>query len=377
MLKQVYDWLQVFLCSVLIFITIPYTPLIWKTLSAAQKSQVIIGIYFLALLLGISILIYLLFLKKERSIFPYFWFLIAVLLYVQSFSILNEFPVEKVHLIEYGILGFLVFKALKNNLKNLNVYIWSLLLIFYVGIFDETIQWLIPNRIGDIIDVWLNTKSGVLSLLLIGLVIRPRDIEYKVSLTNLEKIYIPISLAIAATGVFINLVHDFGYKIRVSNDIGMYSHFTEKELRLIDSHLKKDIALLNRTASKFEKLVIRKPNAPLRESKEVIFFKESADHRWERDNLFLKKKFLQSLKEQIILNSYYSSVLNLNTHKWDINKEMLAEELSKKNIDEDFYSSPVCSILITKFSKAEMWIFIGVMVIVLMSLYVKSNYRNN
>src|SRR3989304_6774765 len=176
-LKRISDWLQVFILVVLIVITIPYTPLLWKPLSQDQKSLVIEGIYLSAFLFGICILVYLVFYQKERKVLPYFWLMVITILYIQAFSALKDFPIEKFHVIEYGALGFLIFKALKNDLKDLSIYIWSALIICYIGIIDETIQWILPNRVGTIEDVWLNIKSGVLVLMLIGLVIRPGEIE--------------------------------------------------------------------------------------------------------------------------------------------------------------------------------------------------------
>ncbi|OGL43408.1 MAG: hypothetical protein A2042_07460 [Candidatus Schekmanbacteria bacterium GWA2_38_11] len=363
--KRISDWLQVLSLIVLICLTIPYTPLLWKPLSADQKSLIITGIYALAFLLGLFILIYLFFYRKERRVLPYLWLFTVALLYLQALNSLKEFPIEKFHLIEYGALGILTFKALKNDIRDLNIYIWSILITFYVGIFDETVQWLVPNRVGAIEDVWLNTKSGILSLMLIGLVIRPKGIETRFYTKNLKKVYIPIFVVLVATGVFINFVHDFGYRMKLSDSIEIYSHFPEGELRSINNIFQRDISFLIKTAERFINKDKSSGDISVREAKALTFFKEAAGHRWERDYAFSKMRFLKSLKEQIILKNDYSSVLYLKPFKWSKDKEMLVEKLAKEERGKDIYISPVSGILITKFSKVEMWFFIGIIILVL------------
>lgn len=370
-LKRISDWVQVFLMVVLILITIPYTPLLWKPLAPDQKSFVIMGVYFLTFLLGISILIYLIYYKKKARISSYLWLLIVTILYIQAFNSLNEFPIEKIHLIEYGVLGFLVFKALKNDLKDLSIYIWSGLIIFYVGIIDETVQWITPNRVGTIEDVWLNVKSGILVLMLIELVIRPREIERKIYSGNIKKIYIFVSLALVTSGVFMNFIHDFGCRFMINNSTEIYSHFPKEELISINSFLKKDLYLLNKTAQRLESPDKPNKNISLEETNAMVFFREAGKHKWERDYAFSKSRFLKSLKEQIILKDYYSSVLCFDSFKWRKKRELLVETLAKKEKEDSIYISPVSGILITKFSKAQMWIFIGIAVVIFMLLFIR------
>lgn len=69
-------------------------------------------------------------------------------------------PAERIHVVEYGILGFLLFKACGiGNFKGLVV---SSIFASVVGLVDEVIQWMLPNRVGDIKDVVINSISGIL-----------------------------------------------------------------------------------------------------------------------------------------------------------------------------------------------------------------------
>lgn len=76
-------------------------------------------------------------------------------------------PEEKIHFIEYGILAFLVFRALETDVCPAAAYGLSFLLTAVFGWVDEGIQHLLPNRFYQLEDVLLNAVSGLLALLLI------------------------------------------------------------------------------------------------------------------------------------------------------------------------------------------------------------------
>ena len=71
------------------------------------------------------------------------------------------YPSEKIHFVEYGALGILVFRTIPSGL---NYLILAFLFIALVGAGDELIQWYLPNRVGDMRDVYLNAMSGFLGL---------------------------------------------------------------------------------------------------------------------------------------------------------------------------------------------------------------------
>ncbi len=71
-------------------------------------------------------------------------------------------PEERFHFLQYGLLGILV-------LKTVRLQLWSQLLlatlfVVLVGAGDELIQWVLPNRVGDLRDVGMNTLAGVLGV---------------------------------------------------------------------------------------------------------------------------------------------------------------------------------------------------------------------
>ena len=69
---------------------------------------------------------------------------------------------ERVHFIQYGLLGLLVSRAYK--ISSFKMLLASGLLIVSVGLVDEIIQWYLPNRYGDIRDVVMNSLGGLSGL---------------------------------------------------------------------------------------------------------------------------------------------------------------------------------------------------------------------
>ena len=69
---------------------------------------------------------------------------------------------ERVHFIQYGLLGLLVSRAY--IISSFKMLLASCLFLMTVGLVDEIIQWYLPNRYGDIRDVMMNSLGGVSAL---------------------------------------------------------------------------------------------------------------------------------------------------------------------------------------------------------------------
>lgn len=78
------------------------------------------------------------------------------MLYAASFSIVEE----RVHLVKFGILGWLIAHDFWTSLRE-RVVVRSVILAFVVATIDETIQYFLPYRVGDLRDVASGTIGGV------------------------------------------------------------------------------------------------------------------------------------------------------------------------------------------------------------------------
>ena len=81
---------------------------------------------------------------------------------------------EKIHFLEYGLLGLLLCKALSFHIKDKLAYPLAVVGVYCIGLLDEGVQWALPNRVGEFRDIGINLLAGTLTVILVALVLRPR-----------------------------------------------------------------------------------------------------------------------------------------------------------------------------------------------------------
>lgn len=86
---------------------------------------------------------------------------IAGVLIYWTWSLMEQ-PEEAVHFLEYGVLGVLLYRALRPTMNNPGIFVAAALIGTIVGTIDETIQWVVPDRYWDFRDLVLNGGASVL-----------------------------------------------------------------------------------------------------------------------------------------------------------------------------------------------------------------------
>jgi len=71
---------------------------------------------------------------------------------------------EKIHFLEFTLLAFFFFKAVKFSQKGARLYGISLLLTTLVGWIDEIWQGILPQRVYDVRDVFFNACGGMIGV---------------------------------------------------------------------------------------------------------------------------------------------------------------------------------------------------------------------
>ena len=72
-----------------------------------------------------------------------------------------ETYVERIHLMEYGILGWMATRDLMKDKKRGKDFILACLFCMIAGILDEAFQMVLPYRVFDIRDIAFNALGGV------------------------------------------------------------------------------------------------------------------------------------------------------------------------------------------------------------------------
>lgn len=151
---------------ILIFATIPYVPKIWGlvTKPLGKNTSSILNISYGLLGLGVTLFSYFKLQKKSLT----FYAILGLLFLSYTYLLKNlNVTVEKVHLLEYGLLSFLVYWAVNSDMKWILTYGIILATVFIVGWADESIQMITPGRVYEFSDVLLNWKAGVLGFLFV------------------------------------------------------------------------------------------------------------------------------------------------------------------------------------------------------------------
>jgi len=95
------------------------------------------------------------------------FFTIVILLAGIVYSFALPLPEERIHLVQFGLLGLLACPSFKEGDIGGWIWIWKpLLFVFSVGAADEVLQWFLPDRVFDLRDILFNTLGGIWGILL-------------------------------------------------------------------------------------------------------------------------------------------------------------------------------------------------------------------
>lgn len=120
------------------------------------------------ILLGLLFTIPLLLVKRPPLASKSYLFRCLIVIIILIWGWRMKFVAERIHLIEYGLLGILCAWALDGS-GHWPAW-WPLAggLAMLIGYGDEGIQWLLPNRVYDLRDVIINALAGALGVALYG-----------------------------------------------------------------------------------------------------------------------------------------------------------------------------------------------------------------
>jgi hypothetical protein len=110
----------------------------------------------------------------------FLWLIFITAIYAYLTVKLRKNPEEAIHFVEYGILSYLVYNALRNHIQDITIYLTGSIIVLIVGTIDEIIQWLVPVRFWQLSDVGLNFIAGFLLQILIWKGIQPEIISKKI-----------------------------------------------------------------------------------------------------------------------------------------------------------------------------------------------------
>jgi hypothetical protein len=200
--KRVLAWLWVALCSLAIFLVVPIARTIQRFVSS-RWGRSLFGYAVLASTAAVflSLVYVLVFRLKIRRASNYVWLTAVAFLYIYFTLKLWRTPEQAVHFLEYGLLGYFLFRALSLSIRDRSIYAAAFLCGTLVGIVDEVLQWMIPNRYWDFGDVGLNALAVGLFQVAVWKGINPKIITKKVSPRSVRRVSVLLAVNLVVLGI--------------------------------------------------------------------------------------------------------------------------------------------------------------------------------
>lgn len=388
----------------MIFSTIPFAGFLQERFinvwGAAFFSSVVVGAVITVFIVALAVMVRD---AHFRWSIRYLWLAGVAGVYLAFILKLKEFPIEALHIVEYGFLGLLVFRALSHRTADILIYLSGAAICMIVGTMDEILQWIAPKRFWDFRDVWMNAVGGGLMQVAIGLGVRPSFVSVKrvakdsvhrtvsvliatvlllgLCASNIPARYhaytrLPLFSALAGNP---QVMSEFGY-LHHDVDLGaFYSRFSRDELRTEDSVRSHDAAAIldEFREERYSAFLSVYP------SWRDPFVHEARVHLFRRDRYLAyaagtdsedeKVKHLLVVRaENLILERYFRTTLEASSYR-------LSEEVRKRSDSfvgaKHDYVSPVDRHLITVVTEEQIWMMIGLAVLSLLGVDQKVRRR--
>ena len=123
------------------------------------------GVIFSLVAVGLGILIWLIFVARVKQVRTYASLFALGFAYALILWKLSTIPVERVHLLEYGLIGILAHRAVGHHAAEPGRTLLAVLVCLNIGLVDELVQGLLPSRFYDTKDVLTNAAAGLLGVL--------------------------------------------------------------------------------------------------------------------------------------------------------------------------------------------------------------------
>ncbi|MBL4851838.1 MAG: VanZ family protein [Gammaproteobacteria bacterium] len=402
-------WLVVALWIVILFLTIPLARTLQGYIRSAFGDHafgyiVITIIVISTLLLFVRIKHTTIKLKPKNII----WILLCAAFLVAYTLSLWSNPVEAIHFIQYGVLAIFLFHALSWRHPNTLIYIAIVLAAASVGIIDETLQWLMPNRVWGLDDIGINIMAAIVVCVAIAKGIQPKVINRPI---NSHSVQLVLWLAIFCLSLLIfsfantpdtinwyskkisplsflshngHIMSEYGYRYK-DEEIGLFrSRFSPNELKqhdrkyAVDAAQKLDAAPFLDDYKEFITRYSPMTNSFLHELRVHLnrrdYYLKTGKQTKRYSSVEQQRRLKIAYFENKIVEKYFPSTLKKSSFTLN-QKDSL---LMKNSINSaSYYESPVSQSLITVLSKKQLLSLLIVTLLGLLVLRVKLKTRFN
>lgn len=322
------------------------------------------------------------------------WLLGVAAAYAVGTHALRHSPEEALHLVEYGVLSWLLFRALRHRLHDPAIYVVAALLCALLGTVDELIQWAVPRRFWDFRDLAINTSAGVLMQVALARGVRPNGVAGPARATSvrlacrLASIWLLILLACASNtpaglaamqarlpflrGLNETMI-EFGHLHRDPVAGAFYSRLTREELAAEDQERAVEVGeLLRQSGSDREYDAFLARHAPQVDP----FVHEMRVHLFRRDRFWRDARAARerpdehaaliavAWHEQALLERHFGRSLRASGLDWPEDLRARARDAARPGA----YTSAVSAHLVTRLTLSQVQVLLAAALLVTFAL---------
>lgn len=393
------SWLYVVIWSLIIFVTIPFARSIQRFVAQSIGREWFTYVVLFAVVISLLAGIFYIIRHRPSSRGDFLWLLAVTLIFIgYTLNLGKKNPEEAFHFVQYGVLGFLVYRALAHKLQDSSVYFAAAIICGMIGNLDEIIQWITPNRYWGLQDVWINLLGASLIQIAIAMGIKPTFVENRPSRKNLRFLFRLIMVAVAFLWVSLmntpsriawyaeripflsflkhneSVMLEYGY-LYSHLDTGIFrSRFSPDELKSNDQKRGKEAAeILDNYRGRERYQEFLKIYTPITDP----FVHEARVHLDSRDHHFTEaikskndpEKYKRHLniayRENQIMEKYFPLTLHHSAYVWSADKLALAIE---QLVIDWTRKSWVSRDLVTKVSEIQVGLFFALLLVVLATM---------
>jgi len=270
--------------------------------------------------------------------------------------------VERFHFIEYGFMTWLFYRAfgpLAPDERGADgaLFILPVLAGLLVGTADEAFQWFVPNRVGELGDIFLNLMAILAGLLMSVAVAPPARITVRIAPGRRRGVACTAAAVVVAIAAFLQAAQ-LGFLIRDPSIGSFRSRFTADRLH--------ELA----TARAAQWGVDPPPRAVVRFSREDQYLAEAVAHVQARNEAFATNPRTSWLENRI-LEAYFEPVLDIRSDalpagaRWPTEQRADAEKRAIQPSESGPFESAVWRDYVLVWPSWGVWLVTGAAAMVL------------
>jgi len=138
--RQWISWLYVVIWSLIIFVTIPLARVIQEFVYQHWGREIFAYVVMAAILIALVASAVYIRHNRPASRAKYLWLLaVAVIFFGYTIELGKGSPEEAIHFVQYGLLGFLVYRTLSHRLWDFSIFLAAAIICGIIGTIGEVI----------------------------------------------------------------------------------------------------------------------------------------------------------------------------------------------------------------------------------------------